>query len=148
LTQFVTTEVVWGAASSARRQAALDSCRPIGEAVFCIFRDAVVAGDLDPRGLSVAELMVGPWTLCSGMHTLVHAEGMLQQYEVRDPYRLLMRHAHNLFNGYGWRPYFDPADDRALDALVGQITSELFDDLARTPVECAVLPSATAVQTL
>ncbi len=148
LTQFVTTEVIWGAASSVRRQAALDSCRPIGEAVFCIFRDAVAAGDLDPRGLSVAELMVGPWTLCSGMHTLVHAEGMLQQYEVRDPYRLLMRHAHNLFNGYGWRPFFDPADDRALDALVGQITSELFADLARTPVDGAVLPSSTAVQTL
>jgi AcrR family transcriptional regulator len=148
LTQFVTTEVIWGAASSARRQAALDSCRPIGDAVFCIFRDAVGAGDLDPRGLSVAELMVGPWTLCSGMHTLVHAEGMLQQYEVRDPYRLLMRHAHNLFNGYGWRPLFDPADDRALDALVAQIICELFGDLSRAPAERATLAPATLAQPL
>lgn len=129
LTQYVTTEVVWGAASAQRRQAALEICRPIGEAVFRIFGDAVDAGDLDPRGLSLAELTIGPWTLCLGMHTLVHAEGMLQQYEVRDPYRLLMRNVHCLLNGYGWRPLFDPADDAALDALIDRICGEAFDDV-------------------
>ncbi len=133
LTQYMTTEVVWGAASATRRQAALEICRPIGEAVFRIFHDAVDAGDLDPRGLSVAELMVGPWTLCLGMHTLVHAEGMLQQYQVRDPYRLLMRHVHNLINGYGWLPLFDPADDVALDASIQRICDELFSDLCHAP---------------
>jgi AcrR family transcriptional regulator len=128
LAQYICTEVVWRAASAERRQHALEACKPIGEAVFRIFRDAVEAGDLEPRGLSLAELMVGPWTLCLGMHTLVHAEGMLQQYEVRDPYRLLMRHVHHLLNGYGWQPLFDPADDAALDAMIGRIGHEVFDN--------------------
>ncbi len=129
LTQYVTTQVVWGAASTDRRRAALEACRPIGEAVFRIFRDAIDSEDLDPSGLTIAELMVGPWTLCLGMHTLVHAEGMLQQYEVHDPYRLLMRHVQHLLNGYGWRPRFDPADDVALNALIQRIRLELFDDV-------------------
>jgi hypothetical protein len=128
LAQYVFTEVVWRAASSDRRRQALEASKPIGAAVFRIFQDAVEAGDLEPRGLTLAELMVGPWTLCLGMHTLVHAEGMLQQYEVRDPYRLLMRHVHHLLNGYGWRPLFDPADDAALDALIERICREVFAD--------------------
>lgn len=134
LTQYVTTEVVWGAASSERRKAALEVCRPIGEAVFRIFGDAVESGDLALRGLTVSQLMVGPWTLCLGMHTLVHAEGMLQRYEVGDPYRLLMRHVHSLLNGYGWRPLFDPADDAALDALIARVCDKLFADLCREPL--------------
>jgi AcrR family transcriptional regulator len=134
LTQYVTTEVVWGAASAARRQAALEVCRPIGEAVLRIFRDAVEAGDLALRGLTIPQLMVGPWTLCLGMHNLVHAEGMLQRYEVGDPYCLLMRHVHHLLNGYGWRPLFDPADDAALHALIARVCEELFADLCREPL--------------
>jgi AcrR family transcriptional regulator len=127
LAQYVFTEVVWHAASAERRRQALEAGKPIGAAVFRIFQEAVDAGDLDPRGLTLAELMIGPWTLCLGMHTLVHAEGMLQQYEVRDPYRLLMCHVHHLLNGYGWRTLFDPADDKALDALIQRICKEVFD---------------------
>jgi AcrR family transcriptional regulator len=129
LAQYVYTEVVWGAASAERRAQALEACRPISAAVFRIFEDAVQAGDLEPRGLSAAELMVGPWTLCLGMHTLVHTEGLLQQYEVREPYGLLMRHVQCLLNGYGWRPLGDPADSDALNELIRRISHEVFDDL-------------------
>jgi AcrR family transcriptional regulator len=129
LAQYVFTEVVWRAASTPRREQALAAGKPIGEAVIRIFKAAVEAGDLDPRGSTIPELVVGPWTLCLGMHTLVHAEGMLEQYEVHDPYRLLMRNVHHLLNGYGWRPLFDPADDAALDALIQRICREVFHDV-------------------
>nr|MBA3732086.1 hypothetical protein [Gammaproteobacteria bacterium] len=62
------------------------------------------------------------------MHTLVHAEGMLQQYAVRDPYRLMMRNVHHLLNGYGWRPLFDPDDEATLDAFIARICAEAFHD--------------------
>ncbi|GEM_PF-3192593 len=86
----------------------------------------MASGALPPRGLTIAELMV--WTLCLSMHTLVHAEGMLQQYAVRDPYRLMMRNVHHLLNGYGWRPLFDPDDEATLDAFIARICAEAFHD--------------------
>jgi hypothetical protein len=84
----VFTEVVWDAASSRRRQQVLEAGRPIGETILQIFQEVVETGDLDARGWTLAELAVGPWTLCLGMHTLMHAQGMLQHYDVNDPYRL------------------------------------------------------------
>jgi hypothetical protein len=129
LAQYVFTEVVWDAASSRRRQQVLEAGRPIGETILQIFQEVVETGDLDARGWTLAELAVGPWTLCLGMHTLMHAQGMLQHYDVHDPYRLLMCNVHHLLNGYGWRPLSEPADGAALDAMIKRICAEVFHDI-------------------
>ncbi|MGH8502509.1 MAG: TetR/AcrR family transcriptional regulator, partial [Gammaproteobacteria bacterium] len=71
LAQYIFTDVVWHAASARRRSQALEAGKPIGAAVFRIFEEAIASGDLRPNGLGIPELMVGPWTLCLGMHTLV-----------------------------------------------------------------------------
>ena len=61
------------------------------------------------------------------MHTLSHAEGLLEAYALGDPYRVLMKHLHFLLNGYGWQPLFDPVDDEALDALNARLYQSVFD---------------------
>jgi hypothetical protein len=65
-----------------------------------------------------------------GIHTIVHVEGVLEQGDSCDPYRLLMRHLHCLLNGFGWKPLFDPSDDAAVDEKTKQICSEVFNDIA------------------
>lgn len=128
LAQFVWTEVVWGAASPAARQRALEATEPLGRAVHRIAEDARAAGDLPgDLPLSPEALTIGPWSLCLGMHTLVHAEGVLPSAPHPDPYRLLFRHLQYLLNGYGWQPLFDPRDDAALDALIERVSREVFD---------------------
>lgn len=126
LAQYALTEVVWGAASPQRRAQALAASEPLGGLVMGIIRDARVAGDL-PLGTSLteAELCLGPWTLCLGMHTLVHAEGMLRD-KVQAPYRLMFHHLQMLLNGYGWQPLFDPAHED-LDALLCRLSRQIFD---------------------
>ncbi len=129
LAQYVLTEVVWGAASATRRQILLDANQPLGEIVHGIVRDAVTQGELELNGLSPEEVSVGLWSLAMGMHNLVHAEGMLQDFNVREPYRLMCRHLQTQLNGLNWRPLFDATDGPALDALIERICHEVFDDL-------------------
>ncbi len=129
LAQYVFTEVVWGAASAARRQTLLEANQPLGDIVNGIVLDAVARGDLDLNGLTAEEVCVGCWSLAIGMHNLVHAEGMLQDFKVRDPYRLMCRYFQTQLNGHHWRPLFDAGDDAALDALIKRICNEVFNDL-------------------
>ena len=129
LAQYVLTEVVWGAASPERRQTLLEANQPLGENVHGIVRDAVARGDLELNGLTPEEVCVGLWSLAIGMHNLVHAEGMLQDFNVREPYRLMCRHIQTQLNGLGWLPLFDATDAAALDALIKRICHEVFDDL-------------------
>lgn len=127
LAQYVWTDVVWNAASAASRQRALEACAPLGALVDRIVVDAQAAGDLDAAfPLPPAELTLGPWALCSGMHQLVQQDGLLDDPGRGDPYRLLLKHLQYLLNGYGWRPLFDPADDAALDALAARVCAEVF----------------------
>ncbi len=129
LSQFAYTEVVWGAASESRRQEALAASRPIGELVAALVLEASECGDLELKGLKPNELAMGPWTLTLGTHNLIHAEGVLEQYEMREPYRLMLRHVQNMLNGLGWLPYYDPSDDAALDLKIKQLCDEVFHDL-------------------
>lgn len=129
LGQYVFTEVVWRAASGDRRQALLDSSDPIADVVVGIVNDGVAAGELELKGLSPEELCTGLWALSAGTHNLVHAEGLLEDFNVRDPYRLMCRHTQAMLNGYGWRPMVDVNDGVALDALIKKICNEVFDDL-------------------
>lgn len=128
LAQFVWTEVVWGAASAEARRRSLEATEPLGRAVDRIVEEALRNGDLPAdMPLPPQALTIGPWSLCLGMHTLVHAEGVLPAAQYPDPYRLLFRHLHYLLNGYRWQPLFDPANDAALEALIERVSREVFD---------------------
>ena len=127
LAQFVWSDVVWGAASEASRQRAIEASEPLGALVDGIAIEAMRAGDLPADiGLSPPALTIGPWTLCLGMHTLVQVDGMLDPYDLGDPYRLLFKHLQYLLNGYGWQPLFDPREDAAIDALLARISQGVF----------------------
>lgn len=132
VTQYVLTEVVWQAASASRRRQLLATSQPMGESVARIIADAVAAGDVDARGRPLLELALGQWTMTWGTHNLVHAEGMLELYNLRDPYRLMLRHLNALLNGLGWQPLFDPFADAALEQQISRISSVVFADLCPT----------------
>lgn len=143
LAQFVWTDVVWGAASALTRQRSLEASAPLGALIDGIVEDAIAAGDLRADiGLSPQAVTIGPWTLSMGMHTLTHAEGLLEAYALGDPYRLLMKHLHFLLNGYGWQPLFDPADDVALDALNARLCLAVFDSECPQTHRTATTPTA------
>jgi AcrR family transcriptional regulator len=127
LAQLVWSDVVWGAASPASRQRALDAWEPVGAMVDAIAAQARRDGDL-PDGFALPDqaLTIGPWLLCVGMHTLVQQQGLLDP-AIGDPYRLLFQHLHYLLNGFGWRPLFDPADGDALDRMNERLCRDVFD---------------------
>lgn len=135
LAQYVTTEAVWRTASPERREQSLETGRPLGESVGQIVQDAIEAGDLADHGLNLYELGVGNWTMAQGMHTLVHAEGVLDQYNIREPYRRLLMHQQLLLNGMGWQPVHDAWDQQALNRLLARIHQELFPD-REDPLSC------------
>jgi AcrR family transcriptional regulator len=127
IAQLALTEVVWSAASVARRHEYLAKMKPIGDIVVGIVRDGVAAGDLELEGgATVEEAALGVWTLVCGTHNLVHAEGFLESFEVREPYRLMGRNIHRLLNGLEWRPLFDVADAEAYDRYWERLSNELF----------------------
>ena len=127
LAQFVWTDVIWGAASEASRRRALEASAPLSALVDGIVVEAFRNGDLpaDTR-LSPQALTVGPWAMCLGMYSLVQQDGLLDEHDVGDPYRLLLKQLQYLLNGYRWQPLFDPADDTAIDALVARVGLAVF----------------------
>jgi AcrR family transcriptional regulator len=130
IAQLALTEVVWSAASVERRQAYLTKMKPIGDIVVGIVNAAVDAGDLELEGgATVEEAALGVWTLVCGTHTLVHAEGFLESFEVHDPYRLMGRNIHRLLNGLAWQPLFDVADSGAYDKYLERLTELFAEDV-------------------
>ncbi|MGH8530159.1 MAG: TetR/AcrR family transcriptional regulator [Nevskiales bacterium] len=129
LDQYAFTEVVWGAASPERRREALEASEPLGRIVESIVTEAARAGDVDIKGLKSFELCLAPWALCEGTHQIAHAEGLVEKYGLGNAYRLMLRHQQSLLNGLGWKPLFDAADDKALDAKIEKLCNEVFHDL-------------------
>lgn len=129
LDQFAYTEVVWAGASPARRQMALEAGEPLSRIITGIVSEAVEAGDLELNGLQPPELSMAPWALCEGTHQMAHAEGLMEKYNIRDAYRIMLRHQQSLLNGLNWKPLFDPTDDAALDAKIRNLCQEVFHDL-------------------
>ena len=132
LTQYIFTEAVWGAASQRRRDAVIEAHRPISELISRIVNDGVAAGDVSNAFPHPLELALGQYAMTIGMHTMVLAEGVLDNYNVHDPYKVLLYHGAAHLNGLDWQPLLDPADSQALDALVSRICSTLFADLCHT----------------
>ncbi|WP_376694558.1 TetR/AcrR family transcriptional regulator [Wenzhouxiangella sp. EGI_FJ10409] len=128
LAQYVFTEAVWSATSEARRTASLECSQPMCDQVRSIVRQAVADGDLPDRGLRNLDLGVGPWTLCLGMHTLVHADGLLSFYDVKRPYGLLLQHIEFLLNGLDWKPLVTDVSTQHVARKVERLCSDVFTD--------------------
>lgn len=128
LHQYALCEVVWKAASSARRTAFLAANEPIADAVRGIAEAALAAGDLVAQGLQPQEITTACWSLCVGMQNLMHAEGMLQHFRIGSGHDRLARYMAHLLNGLGWLPMQDPADAAALCVLFKRIQHEVFHD--------------------
>jgi AcrR family transcriptional regulator len=127
LAQYVLTDVIWHAASLTARQRSLEASAPLATLIESIAADAMHVGDLPANlGFSPHSLTIGPWMMSLGMHTLVHAEGVLQPHAASDSCRLLIKHLQHLLNGYGWKPLFDVSDEAAIDAQIETICTEVF----------------------
>jgi AcrR family transcriptional regulator len=129
LMQYVFTDAVWHAASRERRQQALEAGRPLGTHVGRIVDDALSSGDLVSHGFNAYELVVGNWTMTQGMHTLVHADGLLQMYDIKAPYHKLLMHVNLLLNGMGWQPLAGAWDIPEMDAQIQRIHDTIYPDL-------------------
>ena len=134
LGRYIFTDAVWEAASLERRQQVLDAYMPHHEAATSITQDAINAGDLDPHGQSPAELTLGFWAMCMGMHTLVEADEVLTSLKLVRPYRWLLRNIHLYLNGLNWQPLLDPFDEQKLNQDVEHIVETLYQDLCFSPL--------------
>jgi AcrR family transcriptional regulator len=129
LAQFVFTEVIWQAASPQRRRHTLEVCKPMGLIVERIVNDAIATGDLDTHGRPPMEMSIGQWTMTLGMHNLVHAEGVLDLYDLKDPYRIMLSQVQMLLNGMNWQPPINPFDEQLLSDKINHVCSTLFGDM-------------------
>jgi AcrR family transcriptional regulator len=129
LAQFVFTEVIWQAASPQRRRHTLEVCKPMGLIVEGIVNDAIAAGDVDTHGRAPMEMSIGQWTMTLGMHNLVHAEGVLDLYDLKDPYRIMLSHVQMLLNGMNWQPHINPFDEQQLTDKINHVCSALVGDM-------------------
>lgn len=130
--QYVFCEAVWGAASAERRQELLEANEPLADVVVSIVEEAVAAGDLVLPGMTPMELSTGLWAMAVGTHNLVHAEGVLADFNVHEPYLLMCQHIQALLDGYNWKPLAERHDRNAMRALIDRITSEVFNDLCQS----------------
>ncbi|MDZ4081244.1 MULTISPECIES: TetR/AcrR family transcriptional regulator [Hydrocarboniphaga] len=128
LIQYALCEVVWRAASAARRQRMLEAQTPLVELTVRVVAGAAAGGELNLRGQTPAEVAAAIWAQTIGMHNMAHADGAMDVFAVDNPYRLMCRHIQALLNGLEWKPYVDPADGQALDALIDRIRNEVFHD--------------------
>lgn len=128
ISQFALCEVVWHAASPDRREDFLAACQPIGRCVASIVEDGVRDGDLELSGRPPQELCTGVWALCNGTHNLVHTEGVLEDFAIRDAYHLMCHHVQVMLNGFGWKPLVDLSNTQATDRLIQRIKNEVFHD--------------------
>lgn len=129
IAQYAQCEVVWSAASQKRREEHYAASQPVCDAVLSIVNEAIACGDLDPRGLSPEAVANGCWSLTLGVHNLVHVDGLLDHFNIHQPYMLLCRHMQHLLNGMDWQPHVDAGDDAALDHLISRIRTEVFHEL-------------------
>jgi hypothetical protein len=97
--------------------------------VRSIIQQAVERGDMPDRGLRNLDLGVGPWTLSLGMHTLVHADGLLSFSDVTRPYGLLLQHIEFLLNGLDWQPVVSDITASHVAAKVERLCRDVFSDV-------------------
>lgn len=129
LNQYIFTDAVWGAATEERREQVIAAYRPQSDLAISIVKEAIAAGDINVPYQEPIELALGQWCLSMGMHTLVHAKGVLAHLELKQPYQWLLHHIHLYMNGLHWQPLLDPFDQAALSKNIKDICSALYSDL-------------------
>lgn len=130
LEQYIMTEVVWQAASVERREQFLTATQPIGLMVEEVVQEAIDAGDVEAHNHPPLALSIGQWSMNMGMHTLIHAHGMLNLYQLHNPYRMLLRNVLLQLRSLNWQPNgIDPFDDDEVDREVADICHYVFGDL-------------------
>lgn len=127
--QYSLCEVAWQAASAERREEFLEANDPLVEIVSGIVEDARRAGDLAPGGQTAQEMAIGVWALCGGYNSLAHAEGILADFSVHDPYLLMCRHVQGLLDGFRWKPLSDPTDPTELSTLIERVRRDVFNEV-------------------
>ena len=101
-------------------------------------------GELETHGLAPLAFSIGQWSMSMGMHTLIHADGILDMYDLKDPYRMLLRNIQLQLNAMQWQPLAgDPFDDAELDQKVDDLCRTLFSDLCSEKQHCLTLGSFT-----
>lgn len=128
LNQYISTRVISAATSPDKREAAFKAYRPLADMFHGVIDEAVNCGDINST-LTSYQLGAGLWSLTEGMHNLVHAQGLLEAYQITNPYSLLFYHVNALLNGLGWQPVQDPDNKEQLSTLIRRIVDEIFADL-------------------
>ena len=141
LAQYVSTHTIWMAASEQRRAEALAASTPLGEGIVAIVNEAVAAGEVPDLGLSGYELIGGLWAMTEGMHALVSATGLLEAHPLPHPYRLLLRQAHALLNGWGWQSEVPLDAVEQQQQLLVKILTEVFPEVSLA--ECSASAETT-----
>ena len=132
LEQYLMTEVIWQACTDDRREQFLAALRPLGEMAAQIVQDAEKSGDVDAHGQVPMAIVSGQWAMTNGTQTLIHAHGMLAQYQLHDPFKMLLRNVNLQLNALNWLPLCsNPFDDVALQRKVTDVCDACFAD------ECA-----------
>lgn len=128
IAQLAQTELVWSTASKERRSAYLKAIEPACALALGIVRDAVARGDLELDGARPEEIAFGLWTVVTGTHSLVHTEGLLDFFDIEQPYRLMGRNIHRLLNGLGWKPLVEVGRETDCDAYANALMGEVFGE--------------------
>jgi len=129
LQQYLSTQVISATISEARREQAMAAHKPLADLFQGVIVEALARGDLPASGMTPIQIGSGLWALGEGIHTLAHAEGLMDAYQLGRPYALLFHHFHALLNGLGWQPLCDITDGRAVRALLTRVVTELFSDI-------------------
>jgi AcrR family transcriptional regulator len=129
LHQYLTTQVISAATSPSRRQQAHEVHQPLAAIFEAVIREAQACGDLPSSSLSPFQIGSGLWALSEGIHTLVHAEGLLDAYRIENPYQLLFQHVNALLNGLNWQPMCDLNNASSGQQLIECIVSAVFSDI-------------------
>lgn len=129
LAQYVGTPVVWQAASAKRRLELIEKWQPMSTLVTTIVHDAVSAGELPATQRSSFEVVLGPWMLTMGAHTLKHADGLMEQLNIHECYYTMLQHQQLLLNGLQWKPLVDIDDEKALKQSIEHIMKSVFPDI-------------------
>ncbi|SRR5690554_4766705 len=129
LYQYLSTQVISAACSPQRREEALAVHQPLADMFQEVIGEALACGDLPPSRMTAFHIGSGLWALSEGIHTFVHAEGLLDAYRIGSPYSLLFHHVHALLNGLDWQPLCDIEDAAAVQQMIRRIVSAVFSDI-------------------
>src|SRR5699024_8105015 len=92
LNQYIFTDAVWRSASKSRRQQVVNAYSPHSDYALDIIQQGLEEGALATTDQKLVELTLGQWCLTMGMHTIVHADGVVEHLNIEQPYRWLIKH--------------------------------------------------------